>query len=36
MHPTFGLMVFTVITIITALAFFPVLALGPIRNIFQC
>ncbi len=32
---TFGLMVFTVITIITALAFFPVLALGPIAEYFS-
>ena len=33
---TFGLMVFTVIAIIAALAFFPVLALGPIAEYFQC
>ncbi len=32
---TFGLMVFTVIAIIAALAFFPVLALGPIAEYFS-
>lgn len=32
--PTFGIMIFAVIAIITALAFFPALALGPIAEFF--
>ena len=32
---TFGLMVFAVIAIVAALAFFPVLALGPIAEYFS-
>ena len=32
---TFGIMVFAVITIIAALAFFPALALGPIAEFFS-
>ena len=33
--PTFGLMVFAVIFIVTALSFFPSLALGPIAEYFS-
>ena len=33
--PTFGLMVFAVITIVAALSFFPVLTLGPIAEYFS-
>lgn len=33
--PTFGLMVFAVIVIVTALSFFPALALGPIAEYFS-
>ena len=33
--PTFGLMVFAVITILAALAFFPALTLGPIAEYFS-
>jgi K+-transporting ATPase ATPase A chain len=32
---TFGIMIFAVITIITALSFFPALALGPIAEYFS-
>uniref|UniRef100_UPI003B3A3123 potassium-transporting ATPase subunit KdpA n=1 Tax=Spirosoma sp. TaxID=1899569 RepID=UPI003B3A3123 len=33
--PTFGLMIFAVIFIITALSFFPALALGPLAEYFS-
>jgi K+-transporting ATPase ATPase A chain len=34
-YSTFGLMVFAVIAIVAALAFFPVLTLGPIAEYFS-
>jgi K+-transporting ATPase ATPase A chain len=33
---TFGVMTFVVIIILTALSYFPPLALGPMRNILVC